>query len=227
MDKQRNAGNHGGINITFLIIWNALIIFFVALAWGIMAFRHGGGQFSSTSFASLKYYTTQSNILSAVASAFLLVSLIRLKQGKITKIPRYIYILKLAGTSYVAVTFTVVIVFLGPVFGFETMYIWANFFFHLLVPVMSMLEFVFFDRFGTCTWRGVLLSAVYTVLYGMVYMINLLINGVSIRNDFYGFATWGMPIAISIFAGIVLVNIGISSLLWVLNGIGRKSKTDC
>ena len=211
-------------NITLLLIWNALIVFFVALAWGIMAFRHGGGQFSSTSFASLKYYTTLSNILSAVASGFLFVNLIRLKKGKIAEIPHFVFILKLAGSSAVGITFIVVLAFLGPVFGFGQMYIYANFFFHMLVPLMSMIEFVFFDRFDTCTWKGALLSTVFTLLYGTVYMTNLIINGRGAhgQNDFYGFALWGWPIAIAIFSAIVLAHIGIASLMRVLNRVGRK-----
>ena len=207
------------INITLLIVWNALTVLFVAIAWGIMAFRHGGGQFSSTSFKSLKYYTTLSNIFTAVASGILLVFLLRLRSGKAETIPHWVFLLKLAGASAVGVTFIVVIVFLGPLYGFWQMYIYANFFFHLLVPVMAMVEFALFDRFGTCSGKEVLLSTVFTLVYGTVYMVNIIINGrgVNGRNDLYGFALWGMPIAIGIFAAIVLVNAGIAALLRELN----------
>jgi len=60
-----------------------------------------------------------------------------------------------------------------------------------------------------------------TVLYGIGYILNILINGMGGRyprnNDFYFFLRWGWGVAILIFAVIILLSFGIACLLSWLN----------
>jgi hypothetical protein len=74
-----------------------------------------------------------------------------------------------------------------------------------------MAEFLVVKRpkmpFGYCVF-----AAVPTLLYGLGYMTNILINGMGGQwpdtNDFYAFLSWGWPVGIVIFAAITLTAFG-------------------
>jgi hypothetical protein len=144
-------------------------------------------------------------------------------EGKPTKV------LKLMSAAATGLTFTVVVLFLGPVYGYGRMYKNANLFFHLIVPLIAMVDYIFLpDTRKEMKWK--ILSAALTLLYGFGYVLNILINGKGGRypnnNDFYFFLRWGWGVAILIFAVIVSVSFGITNLLCALNskvGGGRKT----
>ena len=54
------------------------------------------------------------------------------------------------------------------------------------------------------------------LVYGTVYVINTLINGIK-GNDIYGFLIWGYPIGILIFAVICFVAFLIGLVLRLIN----------
>lgn len=181
-------------------ILNLLIAVLALWAWISMTFRLGRhGSLSAGGFQNLKYFTVLSNLFQAVVSLFYLAGLN----------PRRF---KYASTVAVALTFFVVLLFLGPVYCFESMYVGANFWFHLVVPVLSMLDFLTLDREGTYTLRDSLFAMIPMVAYGLFYVANLVINGVK-GNDWYGFAGGGPASAALAFLVIMLANWVIALLL--------------
>ena len=117
-------------------------------------------------------------------------------------------------------TFAVVAFFLGPMYGYHRMYKNANLYFHLIVPLIAMIDFILLtDVPKKMKWK--ILSAMLTVLYGIGYILNILINGKGGRypnnNDFYFFLRWGWGVAIVIFTVIILLSFGIACLLSWLN----------
>ena len=100
------------------------------------------------------------------------------------------------------------------------MYKNANLFFHLIVPLIAMTEYILLsDAPKEMKWK--IFSALLTLVYGIGYILNILINGMGGRypnnNDFYFFLRWGWGVAILIFAVIVSVTFGIACLLSFLN----------
>ena len=181
-------------------IVNLLIVVFVLWAWISMVFRLGKyGYLSSGGVQGLRYYTVLSNLFhGGVAFTYL-----------IGRRPR---MLKYASTTAVALTFCVVLFFLGPVYGFETSYVGRNFWFHLVVPVLAMIDFTVLDREGSYSIIDSLFTLIPMVAYGVFYAANLALNGIE-GNDWYGFASGGPRMALLIFFVILLGNWVIALLL--------------
>ena len=168
---------------------------------------------------SLRYFTVQSNLFAGITALLAL-----FYEGKPTKV------LKLMSASATGLTFTVVVLFLGPVYGYHRMYKNANLFFHLIVPLIAMTEYILLsDAPKKMKWK--ILSAMLTLLYGIGYVLNILINGMGGRyphnNDFYFFLRWGWGVAILIFAVIVSVSFGITGLLsWANSKVHSKKEIE-
>ena len=124
----------------FRIIYNILMLAFVIYAWLRMFFDLEESRLSSKGFTNLKYFTTLSNIFAGVVALVWLVQTARKKDP--AALSRWKYI----SSCSVGLTFLTVLCFLGPLYGFGTMYVRSNFFFHLLVPVMAIIEFLLLDQ---------------------------------------------------------------------------------
>ena len=87
--------------------------------------------------------------------------------------------------------------------------------FHLLLPVTAMIEFIFIRR-KKIPFKFTVFAAIPTLLYGIGYLLNILINGIGgpwpDTNDFYGFLNWGWPVGIAIFTGIPLTAFAVACL---------------
>ena len=192
------------------IITNIVIIILVLIGtYMTMTYRSAWMEFQMRGIMCLRYFTVQSNIFAGVVALIAL-----FYQGKATKV------LKLMSATATGLTFAVVAFFLGPMYGYHRMYKNANLYFHLIVPLIAMIDFILLtDVPKKMKWK--ILSAMLTVLYGIGYILNILINGMGGRyprnNDFYFFLRWGWGVAILIFAVIILLSFGIACLLSWLN----------
>lgn len=192
------------------IITNILIIILVSVGtYMTMTYRSAWMEFQMRGIMCLRYFTVQSNLLAGITAVIAL-----FHQGKTTKV------LKFMSATATGLTFAVVALFLGPVYGYWRMYKRANLFFHLIVPLLSMIDYILLtDALKEMKWK--IACTMLTVIYGCGYILNILINGQGGRyphnNDFYFFLRWGWGVALLIFAGIVLVSFGIACLLSFLN----------
>ena len=196
------------------LIYNIIMIACVSFAWLIMFFNTKEGLLTAKGFYNLKYYTTLSNIFAAAVAAAWVIEYSKKKDTS------ELSVWKLMSAAAVGVTFTVVIGFLGPLYGFGTMYVGSNFFLHLLVPLMAMLEYIFFNE-RKLSVKDNLSVILPPTIYGAVYLINTLVNGIK-ENDIYGFLMWGYPIGILIFAVICIVAFIIGLGLRLINSVILK-----
>lgn len=195
-----------------VIVLNILMVICLVTGLGIMVLRSGseGELLTSSGWANLKYYTVLSNIFCGVIAAVFL-----LLRGKT---PGWLMTLKLAAAASVAVTFLVVACFLGVLYGHRYMYLGSNLFFHLILPLLGIIEFCLIDE--TISFRKTFFASIPTLLYGSVYLGNILINGTGEwpnTNDWYGFYLWGLGVALVIFAAIALTSWGVACLLRFIN----------
>ena len=210
---------------TALIIVNAVIAALVPGAWLFMALR-GGGALSAQGLSSLRFFTVLSNILEGAASLWLVIELIGLMRGRREALSHRVYLLKYVSASAVAVTFSVVVFFFVPLTGVRAMYQGANFWYHLIVPVLAMAEFAVLDRFGSLSLWEAFLAPLPELIYGTGYAVNIIVNGVGEgpdTNDFYGFAANGLPAGFGIFGVVLIMSLLLGLLLRWGNRIGRKS----
>ncbi len=203
-------------------IVNIAVAAVVFVMW-IRMFFSGGGLLSSPGFTNLKYFTVQSNLLEAIACLAWLASRGRGKTDASqaadgTKRGGGVETFKFVACAAVMVTFCVVALFLGPLYGFRFMYTGSNLWFHLLVPLAALFEAVFLADVRY-TRKDNLLAMLPALVYGTFYLINIGINGKGEwpdTNDWYGFLNWGLPVGLLIFAGIALIS-------WLLGFALRKA----
>ena len=185
------------------IFMNIMIIVFTIFATFIMftgiKFMHGYEIIlESTKLGVFKFFTVQSNILIAIVSFIFLKNEIDILKGKKKEITTRNYILKLIGTTSVGLTFFIVFAYLGPISkeGIMSMLMNSNLFFHLIIPVMSIMTFVLFEKTNKISFKNTFYGLIPTAMYGFYYLINVLIhmeNGkVSPIYDFYWFVQNGV-----------------------------------
>lgn len=188
----------------------------------MLCFRGNDQTLSSSGAENLKYFTVLSNEFCGIVAAICLVC-------KLLKRPQPM-LPKFLAAAAVGLTFLTVAGFLGPLYGYRYMYLRANLFFHLLLPLTAVAEFLMCppdDGIYTpmltghkaandtvsVPFRWTLYAMIPVAVYGIGYLTNILINGTGVwphTNDFYGFLNWGLPAGLVIFAGILAAVWGIA-----------------
>ena len=98
------------------------------------------GALQSSGLENFKFYTVLSNVFCGIVALIYLICIFAKKgTGKMAA-------LKLAAVCGVAITFAVVAFMFGPLYGFPNFYKRGNLFFHLLLPITAMAEFIFVKR---------------------------------------------------------------------------------
>ena len=194
-----------------LLGMDLLIVGLVAYAWYVMMVRMGDGTLSGSGLNSLRYYTVLSNLLEGVAALLTVVFLALILAGKAKELPRWLTLLRYAGVTSVSLTFLTVMVYLGPVFGFNIMFNDANLYFHLLIPLLAIAEAVFLSG-EKLRFTDSFVAALPTLLYGIWYVINNLVNGRE-GNDIYYLFHFGPAASVLFFIGFMSVSWGLALLL--------------
>ena len=199
---------------------NIIIVILVALGlWLMLSGRDGtDAALSEHGPKAFKFYTVLSNILVALTAVGILLT--RALGGDMAGACAW----KLAGATSVTLTFLVTAFFLAPTWpgGWMEMYQGSNLFFHLIVPVLSVISFVTQEK--AALPFGMTFAAVApTVLYAVYYLLNALPHArdghVPPEYDWYGFLRGGTrtaPVVIVLMLGITW---GIAVALWWLNSL--------
>ena len=206
------------------LIFNLFIFLGTLYAFYLMYCR-SEGNLQARGFEAFKYFTVQSNVFGGVmAAVWLTFAAAGRKRGK--DIPRAVHLLKFAAAVSLGLTFLTVMVFLGRIYGYIPLLRGANLWFHLLIPLTAMAEFVFFNR-EKISMKNCAASMLPMLLYALVYLVYNLVMGRSddpFRFDWYGFLLWGWGVGVFIFLIICAGTFGIGALLRVLNiCISKKS----
>ncbi|MBR5087899.1 MAG: hypothetical protein IK093_00575, partial [Ruminiclostridium sp.] len=125
-------------------------------------------------WGSIKYFTVQSNLLYGIyAGVFAVCELI---YGSADDIPQFLYVLKYIFTVGVTLTMLTVICYLAPVVekSYPKLFKGANLYFHLIVPLLGIISFCFFEKEAEISVPFVFLGLIPFGLYGIYYSINAL-----------------------------------------------------
>ena len=203
------------------IILNIVIVIFTVIGIILMlTSKAEEGALQSSGLENFKFYTVLTNVFCGIVALIYLVSIFA-KKG-IEKMAA----LKLAAVCGVAITFAVVAFMFGPLYGFLQFYKRGNLYFHLLLPVTAMIEFIVVKR-KRMPFRYAVFAAVPTLLYGIGYLLNILINGIGgpwpDTNDFYAFLSWGWPVGIGIFATITMLAFGVACIFRAISNKRGKN----
>ena len=206
---------------TVRIISNISVIVLVALAWLIMFVFSPKTALSVSGAESLKFFTVQSNLFAAVSAVLSLINVLRNKKSRVVSA------LKLASSVSVTITFLTVLVYLGPLYGYGSMYSGGNLLFHLIVPVICILDFIFLNDY-MLKYKSSLFTVLCIGIYSVGYIAVILINGKGSGhngNDFYGFLNWGLGIGIIMYAVILAVAVLTGILFIIINNKVIKKRS--
>lgn len=204
------------------LVLNAAIVVLYCFAWCQMMFGWGWehAPLSGLGLSTLKYFTIQSNLLSAAVSAACVVFYLR-KPGQ--PLPGSLHGLRLVATTGVTLTLLTVEAFLAPaMYGYPSMHAGANLWFHLVLPLAAIVGFCVFEADRPMPLRWTFAALVPVALYGIGYAANILINGVGTpesTNDWYGFAQWGLAAMPVVFAVMALAT-------WAI-ALGLRAANQC
>lgn len=185
------------------LIFNTVIVILTVIGIVLMVTgKSEEGALQSSGIENFKFYTVLTNVFCGLVALICLVLLVAKKNTD--KMAAF----KLAAVCGVAITFAVVAFMFGPLYGYPQFYKRGNLFFHLLEPLVAIVEFILIRR-KKIPFKYTVIAAVPTLLYGIGYMTNILINGIGgpwpDTNDFYAFLSWGWPVGIAIFAVITML----------------------
>ena len=206
-----------------MLIWNkrifildTLIILCVAYGTWLMLTQGGDGTgLKSSGLENLKYYTVLSNLFCGIVAFAEMVAYI------CRKVEFDFTMLKFMGATVAGLTAVIIAAFLQPTYPDIDMYQGSNLWFHLIVPVIAVVECIFTaDGASKISFRRTLFTMIPSAVYGLFYIINILIRGVGTwphSNDWYGFLNWGWSVGIIIFIVIIILTWLVSVVLWLLN----------
>ena len=194
-------------NIKISLTLNILIVIMTVLA---LAITLSGYKFMKgyevhgelTGPQAFSYFTVQSNVFTAAVSLAFSIKEIQFLKGRITKIPFKYYIFKMIATTAIGLTFVVVFIIFSSLLkdGLLPLLMNSNLFFHFIIPVTSILNYILFEKTDTMKFKHVFYGLIPTLLYEIYYTSNVLLNmkdgKVSSTHDWYYFAQNGLLIAI-------------------------------
>ena len=214
----------------FMKISLAMNILIAALTIMTAVFMFTGFKFmseetllESTKLGMFKFFTVDSNLFMGIVAMVFAINQILVLKGKKKGISKTLYIVKPMATSAVALTFVVVFGYLGFFVpgGIVALLKNSNLFFHLIIPVLSILTFVLFERcnllkFKDAIW-GVLPAALYSIFYITNVFLHIEDGKVAIAYDFYMFVQGGLWQAAIVLPLMFGLTYGLSILLWLGN----------
>ena len=216
---------------TISLILNGLIFMLVSFAtismifgFNFMSRSEEVRAFTAANLSAFKYYTVDSNVLGGLLALVYVCFEIALAKGKITRLPKLLHLLRLASATGLTLTMLVTAIFLIPQFGdyWYILYIDNNFFFHLIVPLLSIITFIFFEPdTKDISLKDSLFGIITMATYAVFYTINIIAhlgNGHPLKDyDWYGFLGDKLTNAIIAIPAMLLITWGISLSLWILN----------
>lgn len=197
---------------------NFVVFAMVLVSWIMMMVSTGQDNLSAQGMGSLRYFTVLSNLFAGLVSliffVFQSVSLIK----KENKVNGGLIALAHMATVSITITFLVVVCFLAPTAkeGYFSMFSGSNFFFHLIVPILVMVNFFCFENEPSMRWIYTPYAILPVLLYGLFYILNYENHwtvGADENYDWYGFIGDGSVGHILLIAVLFLVGTYLLGLL--------------
>lgn len=97
----------------------------------------------------------------------------------------------------------------------------SNLFFHLIIPVISILNYVIFEKTNIIKFKYIFYGLLPTFLYEIYYTVNIFANmkngAVPLRSDWYSFAQNGILRTILVAPMMLGITFCLSLVIWKLN----------
>ncbi len=144
----------------------------------------------------LRYYTEDSNILSLISSLFYIFYYCR------GEIPRYVRSMRLISVCMLSLTLIVVLLMLGPMYGYRFVFYGSQLYLHLICPLLSIAILLFLER-NTLEEKDAVCALYPTLLYGMIVIP---LNILKIMDGPYPFLrVYHQPVYMSVLWIVILI----------------------
>lgn len=210
------------VSIILNIIIFALTVIGSVIMFSGYKFMTGPVMYEAHQMKMFRFFTVDSNIFMGLVALLFAIKQYRVFTKKDKEITKKMYILKLMATTGVSLTFFVVFLYLSWIIdnGFYVMIMNSNLFFHLIIPVLSMITFMFYDGNSGINSKEALFGITPMLIYGTYYITNILIHmedgNVSPVYDWYWFVqlgVWFLPIVLIIISSLTyLISLVLSKI---------------
>lgn len=175
-------------------------------------------------FQRFCFFTTDSNILSAIAAVVVVIFDIKILRGKNNALPHIVELFKFVAVTAVILTFCTVMVLLVPVYGAKRELLGTAAYMHVGGPMLALLSFTLVEKSTRLSVPETFLGLVPVVIYGAVYFVEVILIGVQNGGwpDFYSFnknGNWMLTVVI-----ILAATIAIGFLVRLLHNINIKKQ---
>ena len=117
------------------------------------------------------YFTNISNLLVGLISLANVIFLsLSIAKNKIYVRPVF-SLIKVIALSMTTLTFFIVLFVIGPLDGYAKNYTGRNFFTHLVVPVLALISYLFFEEKLQSKWKTSILILIPLVIYSILYIV--------------------------------------------------------
>ncbi len=172
-----------------------------------------------------RYFTTLSNLLTALAAVFIIPFAINGLRKKRFVYPKWLFLLHYMGTIYTTITFVFAMVFIYPwdpgfAFGGVQLYL------HVICPIAILIAFELVEGSTLITRRYSIMCLIPFFIYSLVYVVMVVVIGEEHGGweDLYMLNTF-VPFYISLPA-IWLFSYVIASLIRILaNGLNKRRRS--
>lgn len=193
------------MNLTKKALIGNIIFFLMELVGLIIVIAEGK--------LELKYYTNWSNVLGIIAATLFIINFfIKEKNIVLNEVLKYF---KLISTICLTVTLLVVVFMFVPMDHFN-FYKWAirgNLFsFHLFAPIISLICFIFLERYEFKYIKDTCISMIFTIIYSVVISILILAKKVSAPYPFLDYYAHSVIVNVISITGLLLAIIGLTIL---------------
>lgn len=215
-----NKRNIIALIINAFIVISTFIIMIKGVSYGASSGQVGENMIGIGYF---KPYTIDTNVLNGIVALMMATfNIYNLIENK-DELPRFLVVGQLISTVGVTVTILTVIFFLAPTFYMThrgVMWLFSNdmFFFHLLNPILSIINFVLLDKRYVLNRKEIYLGISTTVIYSFVYLYNVVLA--KKWSDFYGF-TFGGKLYMG-FISVIVMYLATSLISCVLAKLNSK-----
>ena len=156
-------------------------------------------------FQRFCFFTTDSNILSAIAAVVVVIFDIKILRGKNKALPHVVELFKFVAVTSVILTFCTVMVLLVPVYGAERELLGTAAYMHVGGPLMALCSFALVEKNTRLSVPEAFLGLLPMAVYGTVYLVEVVLIGAPNGGweDFYAFNqnnNWQVTVAVMLAA---------------------------
>ena len=143
---------------------------------------------------------------------------------KDSKLPKFLFLLKIIALADITITFVVTATYLAPSLGSSwwRLYINNNIFNHFITPLLAITTFILLEEYVELDWRYCFYSLVPLSMYALMYVINVYSHltpegKTSLAYDIYGFCRFGVFFLIIFLIGFLVISFGLTCVYRLLN----------